>query len=96
MKGNYTTDITAAKNYLSDKLLPGEIIFKSNPNGGWSPFYIEKNGVRSGPFTWHHHQDGSSMYPVKKEVHDKIIGKHTGGREIVTQYPELIGFLKDE
>ncbi|OQD43419.1 hypothetical protein BUL40_06200 [Croceivirga radicis] len=33
------------------------------------------------------------MYPVRKEIHDAIIGKHTGGREIVTKYPELKGFL---
>lgn len=94
--GNYTTDMTAAKNALQEKLLPDEVIVKSNPNGGWSPFYIEKNGVKSGSYTWHHHQDGTSMYPVQKEIHDKIIGKHTGGREIVTQYPELKGFFNQE
>jgi hypothetical protein len=61
---------------------------------GWSPFQIKQaDGSWSEPYTWHHHQDGSSMYPVKKSVHDAIIGKHTGGREIVTKYPELKGFF---
>ena len=96
MKRNYTSDMTDAKNALQAKLPPDEVIVKSNPNGGWSPFYIEKNGVKSGPYTWHHHQDGTSMYPVKKEIHDAIVGKHTGGKEIVTTYPELKGFFNQE
>lgn len=96
MKGNYTSDMTAAKDALKAKLPANEKLTKSNPNGGWSPFYIEKNGLKSGPYTWHHHQDGSRMYPVKKEIHDKIIGKHTGGREIILKYPELKGFFTED
>ena len=96
MKGNYTTDMTAVKNALSNKLSYGESIVKSNLNGGWSPFYIQKNNVKSGPYTWHHHQDGKSMYPVIKNIHDKIVGEHTGRREIVIQYPELIGFFTQD
>ncbi|MCU0420344.1 MAG: hypothetical protein MUC38_11895, partial [Cyclobacteriaceae bacterium] len=49
MKGNYTTDMTDAKNALQAKLPANERVVKSNPNGGWSPFYIEKNGIKSGP-----------------------------------------------
>ncbi len=93
MKGNYTSDMTDAKNALQAKLPQNEKIVKHNPNGGWSPFYIEKNGNLEGPYTWHHHQDGSSMYPIKKDIHDSIAGKHTGGKEIVTKYPDLIGFF---
>jgi hypothetical protein len=36
------------------------------------------------------------MYPVKKEIHDKIIGKHSGGREIVTKCPLLKGFFNQD
>jgi hypothetical protein len=36
------------------------------------------------------------MYPLKQEIHDKVKGKHTGGREIVTQYPELKGFFNQD
>jgi predicted heme/steroid binding protein len=93
MKGNYSSDMTDAKNALQAKLAQNEKIVKHNPNGGWSPFYIEKNGNSEGLYTWHHHQDGSSMYPVKKDIHDSIAGKHTGGKEIVTKYPDLIGFF---
>lgn len=55
MKGNHSSDFTNAKNELLKKLSSGEKIVKSNTNGGWSPFYIEKNGVKIGPLTWHHH-----------------------------------------
>ena len=96
MQGNYTSDMTSAKKALEKKLDLNEKIIKANTNGGWSPFYIEKDGVKYGPFTWHHHQNCKSMYPVKKEIHDKIIGKHTGGREIVKQYPELIEFFNQK
>ncbi|MFJ1378367.1 HNH endonuclease [Capnocytophaga canimorsus] len=57
-----------------------------------SPLLVKIEGKWK-KITWHHHQNGKSMYPVKKEIHDKIIGKHTGGREIVRQYPELVEFF---
>jgi hypothetical protein len=42
-----------------------------------------------------HHQDGTSMYPVFTSIHNKIAGKHTGGKEIVTKYPDLVGFFNE-
>ncbi|CAN1537779.1 Fibronectin type III [Spirosomataceae bacterium] len=102
MKGNYTSDMTDAKNKLVQQAFGGDAtkVRKSidpvtgNQSSGWSPFQIKQaDGSWSEPYTWHHHQDGSSMYPVKKSVHDAIIGKHTGGREIVTKYHELKGFF---
>ena len=102
MKGNYTSDMTDAKNKLVQQAFGGDAskVRKSidpntgNQSSGWSPFQIKQaDGSWSEPYTWHHHQDGSSMYPVKKSVHDAIRGKHTGGREIVTKYPELKSFF---
>lgn len=102
--GNYTTDFTNAKNKLIDQAFAGDAtkIRKTiNPDtgnaaSGWSPFQIKQaDGTWSEPYTWHHHQNGPSMYPVKKSVHDAIIGKHSGGREIVLSYPELIGFFNE-
>ncbi|NOS94345.1 MAG: hypothetical protein HOP30_20720 [Cyclobacteriaceae bacterium] len=102
VKGNYTTDMTDAKNKLIQQAFGGDATkvrkaidpVTKKPSSGWSPFQIKQaDGSWSEPYTWHHHQDGSSMYPVKKSVHDAIIGKHTGGREIVTKYPELKGFF---
>ena len=53
----------------------------------------QKDGIDIGPYTWHHHQSAKSMYPVKKSIHDLIAGKHTGGKKIKNDYPELIGFF---
>ena len=75
MKGNYTSDMTDAKNKLVQQAFGGDAskVRKSidpntgNQSSGWSPFQIKQaDGSWSEPYTWHHHQDGSSMYPVKK------------------------------
>lgn len=104
MLGNYTSDFTNAKNKLVAQAFGGDASkvrkaidpVTGNPASGWSPFQIKQaDGSWSQPYTWHHHQNGKSMYPVKKSVHDAIIGKHTGGREIVNSYPELIGFFNE-
>ena len=34
-------------------------------------------------FTWHHHQDGKTMIPVRTDVHSKTA--HTGGTAIISR-----------
>jgi len=48
-----------------------------------SPILIKVNGQWEGPFTWHHHEDGTTMMPVIQEIHNSPNHPHTGGRRIV-------------
>jgi len=40
-------------------------------------------------------EDGTTLQPVLKEVHDKFAGKHIGGNSIAKNHPSLIGFFGD-
>lgn len=53
-----------------------------NTTNNGSSFKIVKNGSEF-EYTWHHYQDGKTMMPVKKLIHDLLKGKHTGGATIV-------------
>ena len=75
------TDFTKAKNKLTEFL---------NSNGGgyimkyknsWSKFYIIQDGMKKGPYTWHHMQDGKTMIPVVSDIHSAY--KHTGGNRFL-------------
>ncbi len=104
MKGNYTSDMTEAKDKLISQAFGGDLSkvrkaidpITGRQASGWSPFQIQNaDGSWSEVYTWHHHQNGNSMYPVRKAIHDKIVGKHTGGREIRLSYAGLVGFFDE-
>jgi len=85
------SDFTLAKTKLQEYLTAnagGTVKKKKSTQSSWSPFYIEKNGVQEGPFTWHHHQDGETLMPIKSEVHEAV-NPHTGGNTIALNYAEL-------
>jgi hypothetical protein len=87
-------DMTAANKWAVDKdnglgLGPDEFRPQSNgtclikdTNGDW----IEH--------TWHHHQDGKTMFPVPSKIHNVTLGgaRHTGGAKIIEKL--LIGFFE--
>lgn len=72
-----TTDFTKANNKL-ESLFPGKAVasgqkIKIDINGDGN--FVE--------FTWHHHQDGKTMIPVRTDVHSKTA--HTGGTAIISR-----------
>jgi hypothetical protein len=73
-------DYNRAYSLLSNKIGDSNIR-KATSNG--SSVYIKINDVETGPFTWHHHQDGKSMIPVLQTIHTRTFTPHTGGRAIV-------------
>lgn len=50
-------------------------------NASGSPVLIKIDGKFEGPFTWHHHQDGRTLMPVKQSVHSSF--NHSGGRAVI-------------
>lgn len=70
------TDFTKANNWAVGKDLPG---FEKLPNG-----QCKINGVTH---TWHHHQDGRTMFPVPSDLHN--VTNHSGGKAV------LAGNLED-
>ncbi|MBP9134788.1 MAG: HNH endonuclease [Saprospiraceae bacterium] len=58
-------------------------------HGSGSPILIKIEGKWEGPFTWHHHQDGKTMIPVKQDVHNSF--PHTGGDSAIKK--EIKGFF---
>ena len=59
-----------------------------------SPILIKVNGQFEGPFTWHHHEDGTTMMPVIQDIHNSPNHSHTGGRRIVSF--RLIGLFDSQ
>jgi hypothetical protein len=97
MKGNHNSgpsgDYGKARKALEDELKLTDPNATVSPG---SPFEITYNGTTSDPMTWHHMEDGKTMQAVKKAVHDKVIGKHTGGVSFTkpnSLYPELKEFF---
>ena len=91
------SDFTLAKDKLQEYLQntgTGEVKKVNNP-GSWSPFYIERNGIQEGPYTWHHSEDGKTLEPVLKSIHDGLSGKHTGGATLAANWSSLKGFFGD-
>lgn len=69
------TDMTLANNWARNKFGTNNV--KTMPNGT-----IQINGEI---YTWHHHQDGRSMFPVPSKVHNLKDGGfgHTGGAAVI-------------
>ena len=65
------TDFTKANNWAVANDLPG---FEKLPNG-----QCKINGVTH---TWHHHQDGRTMFPVPTDLHN--VTNHSGGKAVLT------------
>jgi hypothetical protein len=92
------SDYSTATNMLKAKIGDNKV---RNFNQVGSSIEIKINGVWKGPFTWHHHQDGSSMMPVVKDIHDAIKGMHLGGNRLMDisknpDYSILKGFFPFE
>ena len=75
LTGN-STDMTAANNWASGQNLSG---FEALPNG-----QCKINGVIH---TWHHHQDGRTMFPVPSNIHNANQGgfSHSGGKAVINR-----------
>lgn len=69
------TDMTAANNWIKNKF--GSDRVQTLPNGK-----IKIDGIEH---TWHHHQDGKSMFPVPSNIHNVTSGGfgHSGGASII-------------
>lgn len=69
------TDMTAANNWAKNKFGADKV--QPMPNGK-----IKIDGVEH---TWHHHQDGKSMFPVPSGIHNATSGgfSHSGGAAII-------------
>lgn len=76
-KGNYDTDFTDAKNWLSQQ---DGIEAIDDYNGLGSPLNVKINGSWK-KITWHHHEDGTTLIPVFTEIHTGL--KHVGGVKTV-------------
>jgi hypothetical protein len=71
------TDMTQANNWAVNKFGSGNV---KKLSGG----KIEINGKTH---TWHHHQDGKTMFPVPSNIHNVTSGfLHSGGATIITNY----------
>jgi len=70
------TDMTAANNWAVGQNLPG---FEVLSNG-----QCKINGVTH---TWHHHQDGRTMFPVPSTIHNATQGgfSHSGGKAVINR-----------
>jgi hypothetical protein len=80
--GNYTTDFRNATDWLKKQADIIEVIElpAGSPNPKGSPILVKVKGSdKFVKITWHHHQDGRTLMPVFSEIHDQILGKHTGG-----------------
>ena len=64
------TDFTKANNWAVTSNLPG---FQKLPNG-----QCKINGVIH---TWHHHQDGRTLFPVPSHLHN--VTNHSGGKAVL-------------
>ena len=74
--GALSTDLRPDFNLANQNLInSGKEINVMHSSG--SPILIKIDGKWEGPFTWHHHQDGKTMIPVKQDVHNSM--SHTGG-----------------
>ncbi|MEM9339888.1 MAG: HNH endonuclease, partial [Bacteroidota bacterium] len=71
-------DFKAANTTLTNKI-GADNIRVLNESG--SPVLIKVDGKFEGPFTWHHHQDGKTLMPVKQSVHSSF--SHSGGRAVI-------------
>ncbi|MFA0964001.1 HNH endonuclease [Roseivirga sp. BDSF3-8] len=87
LTGNYEYDNAIANKDLITKL--GAENVWVNPAGNGSPVSIKVND-KWVEFTWHHHQDGKTMIPVRKEVHSAF--SHSGGKQAIES--DLKGFFE--
>ncbi|MCU0338139.1 MAG: HNH endonuclease, partial [Sediminibacterium sp.] len=62
--------------------------FGNNPNFSLDGTGFQLNGVR---YTWHHHQDGLTMFPVPSKIHTGTF-PHSGGATLIENY-KIIGFF---
>jgi hypothetical protein len=76
--GNYTTDFRNATDWLKQQPGIESIIELGDPPRG-SPLLVKLVNGKYVKYTWHHHEDGRTLMPVISEVHDMLLGKHTGG-----------------
>ncbi len=94
VQGNYGSDFREATDWLIKQ--PDILEIKELPIGSLnpigSPILVKLKGSNKFvKITWHHHQDGKTLLPVFSDIHDKILGKHTGGVAIKSR--NLEGFF---
>jgi len=78
LTGIYEHDNAIANEALIKRL--GEENVWVNPAGNGSPVSIKIDGKWQ-EFTWHHYQDGKTMMPVLKDVHNAF--NHSGGKQAI-------------
>ena len=78
--GGLPTDLKPDFNLANQNLLTNGIEINVLHSSG-SPILIKIDGKWEGPFTWHHHQDGKTLLPVKQDIHNSM--SHTGGDSVI-------------
>jgi len=73
--GNRSPDFKLANNYLLENFSSDDInIPNGNIESGW---FLKKENGKFEKYTWHHHQDGKTLIPVRQRIHNNT--PHTGG-----------------
>ena len=95
LKGN-GVEFKHANNKVAEKFGCQENKPCLNDNFNWdgsSPNFSVKQGDEWVKYTWHHHQDGKTMFPIPTKINNFRDGGflHSGGGAIIDR--ELIGFF---
>ncbi len=86
--GGLPTDLKPDFNLANQNLMnSGKAINVLHSSG--SLILIKIDGKWEGTFTWHHHQDGKTIMPVKQGVHNLL--SHTGGDSAIRK--DIKGFF---
>jgi DNase/tRNase domain of colicin-like bacteriocin len=80
-----SNDMTVANNTMRQKFINEPDKFKWNGSTTW--FEIKDASGTWVKQTWHHYQNGRTMFPVPSKIHNAVEGgfNHTGGKAIITR-----------